>query len=121
MIASMERWLQERLGRGGPGGNDEGPWHITLDDNQACSLPPGRAGVRVECISGTVWVTCEGDPADHVLEVGEAFETDGVGRLAMMAFGPSRVLVVRPGACARAPHQEPATGHAAATRSYRRR
>lgn len=97
MIASLGRWLRARLGPGRHGRVDEGPSRIALEEDQAFSVLLRVAGAKVDCVSGTVWVTCEGDPVDHVLHAGEAFVSGGVGRLAVMALRPSCVLLERRG------------------------
>jgi hypothetical protein len=40
-------------------------------------------------------VTFDGDPEDHVLAAGESFRTPARGRIAITAFCPSRVRVMR--------------------------
>ncbi len=109
MIASLRRWLQARLGSGRRGAVDEGPVQIALEKDQACSMLLRVAGARVECLSGRVWVTREGDPVDHVLEAGEAFVSRGVGRLAMMALRPSCIRVEKRGGTSPVPSRWPAS------------
>ncbi len=109
MIASLGRWLQARLGSGRRGALDEDPVRIALEKDQACSMLLRVAGARVDCLSGRVWVTCEGDPVDHVLEAGEAFVSGGVGRLAMMALRPSCIRVEKRGRTSPLPSRWPAS------------
>jgi hypothetical protein len=96
MSSSLGRLVQASLRPGRQGGFDAGPIAIALEENQACSMLL-RAGASVNCVSGTVWVTCEGDPTDHVLVAGEAFVSGGGGRLALMAFRPSCIRVEKRG------------------------
>ena len=53
-----------------------------------------RRGERIECLSGTLWVTQDGDPRDVVLEAGESFEFDRSGRSIVSAFADSRYLLL---------------------------
>jgi hypothetical protein len=66
---------------------------LDLPDGMAWSMPVRDARTVVKCLSGVVWITCEGDPEDHVLSGGSSFSTSRRGRLAMMAFQPARVRV----------------------------
>jgi hypothetical protein len=109
MMASLGRWLRARLGPGRHGGADEDPIRIALEEDQACSMLLRIAGARVHCLSGAVWVTREGDPVDHVLEAGEAFVSEGVGRLAIMALRPSCIRVEKRGGTSHLPSRRPAS------------
>ncbi len=53
----------------------------------------GHAGMRVEVLSGEVWVTREGDPLDHVLGAGEVMESRKRGKLVVLALSPARLAV----------------------------
>ncbi len=50
-------------------------------------------GATVVCGAGTIWVTRDGEPADHVLSAGEQLRIDGPGRVLIQAFAPSRLTV----------------------------
>ncbi len=52
---------------------------------------PGR---RVECLSGSIWITQDGDLRDVVLTAGEAFEFDRRGDALLSAFADSRYLLL---------------------------
>lgn len=52
-------------------------------------------GKRVECISGSLWVTQDGDPRDVLLETGEAFEFDRAGDALVSALADSRYLMLQ--------------------------
>ncbi len=67
------------------------PFEILLEEDETWSFEAGRPGVEVDCLSGEVWVTVEGDPQDHVLAAGATFSTGRRGRLAMMALRPARL------------------------------
>ncbi|HYF21362.1 MAG TPA: DUF2917 domain-containing protein [Ramlibacter sp.] len=49
------------------------------------------AGVQVRCVSGSVWVTQDGDTRDVLLAAGESFTGDRRGRLLVHALEASRV------------------------------
>ena len=60
-------------------------------------------GHRVECVSGTLWVTQDGDPRDIVLGPGESFAFDHRGDALISALDDARFLLLE--TCA------PATAH----------
>ena len=51
-------------------------------------------GLRVECLSGCLWLTQESDPRDVVLEAGDAFTIDRAGDTYLSALADSRFLVL---------------------------
>ena len=51
-------------------------------------------GQRVECVSGALWVTQDGDPRDIVLNAGESFAFDQRGDALISALDDSRFLLV---------------------------
>jgi ferric-dicitrate binding protein FerR (iron transport regulator) len=69
---------------------------VELDVSRAWSARRRSGPVRVEVLDGTVHLTVEGDPADHVLQAGDAFE--GPQRRWVVAAGlsPSQVRVSSP-------------------------
>ena len=69
--------------------------------NGAHSLGKGRVrhvhaqtGRRVECLSGSLWITQDGDRRDIVLRAGEAFDFDRRGDALLSAFADSRYLLL---------------------------
>ena len=54
----------------------------------------GEAGRRVECLSGSIWITQDGDRRDIVLAAGEAFDFDRQGAALLSAFADSRYLLL---------------------------
>jgi hypothetical protein len=69
--------------------------------NGARSLEKGRLrhlhaepGRRVECLSGSIWITQDGDRRDVVLAAGEAFDFDRRGDALLSAFADSRYLLL---------------------------
>jgi len=52
-----------------------------------------KGGSSVYCLSGALWVTREGSPADIVVRAGETRAIPGKGRLVISAFEDSRLWV----------------------------
>ena len=57
---------------------------------------PASRGRRVECLSGCLWITQDGDRRDVILNAGDAFEFDRDGGL-LSALDDSRYLVLDTG------------------------
>lgn len=72
---------------------DEARQVVALDVSRAWSAEAHGAPVEVEVLEGSVLVTMEGDPADHVLGAGERFFSLPRGRVAATGLAPSRVGV----------------------------
>lgn len=53
-----------------------------------------ESGRRVEVLSGSIWITQDGDLRDIVLASGEAFDFDRAGDALLSAFDDSRYLVL---------------------------
>ena len=51
-------------------------------------------GHRVECVSGALWITQDGDPRDIVLEPGGSFAFDLRGDALISALDDSRFLLL---------------------------
>lgn len=58
-----------------------------------------ETGRRLECLSGSIWITQDGDLRDIVLAAGEGFDFDRRGDALLSAFADSRYLLLD--ACAR--------------------
>jgi hypothetical protein len=56
-----------------------------------------QAGRRVECLSGSLWITQDGDRRDVVLAAGEGFDFDRRGDALLSAFADSRYLLLDAG------------------------
>ncbi len=54
---------------------------------------PAPHGVAVRCERGTVWVTVEGDPEDHIVVAPGTFATHAHGRVAALALEPAHLAV----------------------------
>jgi hypothetical protein len=57
---------------------------VTLDDAQ---------GTRIAARTGTVWVTEEGEPRDHVVDAGDAIIVARPGRTVVQALKPSWISI----------------------------
>ena len=68
-----------------------------LARDQVLRLPGWREGAWVRVESGTILVTREGDPEDHVLQAGAELRVPGRGLAVAWALEPSRVEVRRNG------------------------
>ncbi len=55
---------------------------------------PARPGRSIECLSGSIWITQDGDLRDVVLAPGEAFAFDRRAEALLSAFADSRYLVL---------------------------
>ncbi len=68
---------------------------FTLETEKSMRVEPAGAA-RIACHSGIAWVTCEGDPRDHILTPGQRVEV-GSGTTMVTAFEPTVVSVTRLG------------------------
>jgi hypothetical protein len=66
---------------------------IALKTQETLRIKPWRSA-RVECASGVLWVTREGEPCDFILGPGEAIEV-GRGLTIALALEPSAVYVAQ--------------------------
>jgi hypothetical protein len=69
-----------------------------LAENGTLPLRPARRGLAVTCRAGTLLVTQEGDPLDHVLGPGDAFQSAPRGLVVVWALSDGAVAVEPPGA-----------------------
>ena len=60
---------------------------------EAWSTEAHGTGLEIHVLTGTVWVTQESDPEDHVLQAPATFVTHQHGRVAMQAFADAEVQV----------------------------
>jgi hypothetical protein len=54
-----------------------------------------RAGDRIECVAGVLWITQDRDPRDIVLRAGESFRLDRNGRTVVFALADARFALHR--------------------------
>jgi hypothetical protein len=66
---------------------------LALTAGQIASLRDAQ-GTRIDCLSGSLWITQEGEGRDIVLGPGEQVTLDRNGKTVVHAFKPSLVLVV---------------------------
>lgn len=70
------------------------PTPIPLKANGLTHLQP-RRGACIQVREGTVWLTIDGEPEDHVLEPGQAFALQPGRRAIAQALGGTASLVLR--------------------------
>src|SRR5476649_549727 len=63
-----------------------------IDPHGELALREARGSI-VTCVSGSVWLTMEGDTRDVILEPGASFAVDRDGLTLLAAHGPSEVRV----------------------------
>jgi hypothetical protein len=67
---------------------------IEVAANQAASVEV-LAGAAIQCTTGKLWLTQDGDTRDHVVSEGTTFCTDRSGRVVLTAVDGASVVVVR--------------------------
>jgi hypothetical protein len=68
----------------------------SLREDATLRIEPGKAGVTVRCDAGTLLVTQEGDPSDHVLGPGDELRVAGRGLAVAWALSDAVLTVLRP-------------------------
>jgi len=70
---------------------------IGLAPNAAAGFIVERKSVRVTCLSGTLWVTCDDDLRDYMISAGQDFVPRSRGRLVVQAAptSPASFLLQR--------------------------
>ena len=71
----------------------EAPVRMSLLPQALLSMAGRRSGYTLYCHSGSLWLTQQGDPTDHILSAGDRFVTHGKGRLVLEALGETLVSV----------------------------
>ena len=64
-----------------------------ISENRTLPLRPAGRGLDVTCRAGTLLVTQEGDPLDHVLGPGDAFRAAPRGLVVVWALSDGAVAV----------------------------
>ncbi len=64
------------------------PTRITLERRELMALD-NADGARIECLSGELWITMEGDAGDIVLAGGDTFTFSGTPRAFISALRPA--------------------------------
>lgn len=86
----VPRWrAPSRIGTShSSGAHEVRSWQVPLAHGQLRRFEPAALrGLR--CISGALWITFDGDPADHVLQPGEAMQTKARHAVIVYALEPS--------------------------------
>lgn len=53
-------------------------------------------GALVRCVEGLLWITQDGDRADHIVGAGDSFRVDRDGSVIVQATRPARVAIESP-------------------------
>jgi hypothetical protein len=69
---------------------------VELSESRTWSAEVEPNGLELRVLGGTVWVTQEADPEDHVLGATGRFVTYRAGRVAIQALTPASVEVAVP-------------------------
>ena len=54
------------------------------------------AGITIECLEGSVWVTLDGNMRDVILDPGRSFNVDRKRRILIQALDAARVRLIQP-------------------------
>jgi len=68
---------------------------LALGRRDTFTLETAR-GALVRCLEGAVWITQDGDRADHVVGAGDSFRVDRDGTVIVQATRPARVAIESP-------------------------
>jgi hypothetical protein len=60
---------------------------------QAVLQVRARVGQHIRCTAGSIWITQDGDPKDHILTQGQIFCADRRGLLLAYAFERARLTL----------------------------
>jgi hypothetical protein len=69
---------------------------LALKRRDTLTLEAAR-GALVRCLDGLVWITQDGDRADHILGAGGSFRVDRDGAVVVQATRAARVAIESPG------------------------
>ena len=67
---------------------------ICLEGLELLKLETGQPRKSVMCTAGTLWLTQQGDPDDHLLAVGQSFTPNHRGTILVqgLPYGKARIL-----------------------------
>ena len=68
---------------------------LALKQRDTLTLEAAR-GALVRCLEGLVWITQDGDRADHIVAAGDSFRVDRDGSVIVQATRPARVAIESP-------------------------
>ena len=68
---------------------------LALKQRDTLTLEAAR-GALVRCLEGLVWITQDGDRADHIVAAGDSFRVDRDGAVILQATRPARVAIESP-------------------------
>jgi hypothetical protein len=68
---------------------------LALKPRDTLTLEAAR-GALVRCLEGLVWITQDGDRADHVVSAGDSFRVDRDGSVIVQATRAARVAIESP-------------------------
>lgn len=77
-------------------GTDVGENSAHLHAREILRLTSQKGGIRLTCLSGTVWITQPGDPYDHMLQANETFTVNRPGLVLAQAL-PDALIRWQPG------------------------
>lgn len=66
---------------------------LILQPHELLSLNNRGQPVTVSCKNGTVWITCEGESGDHILDTGRRFIPKAKGSIVIEAIGAACVNI----------------------------
>ena len=67
---------------------------MLLHKGETLSLGTSATQGRVCCLEGSCWLTCTGQPGDHLLHGGESLDICGEGPLLLNALRDCRIAVI---------------------------
>jgi hypothetical protein len=66
---------------------------LLLQPHELLSLDNRQQPVAIACRNGMVWVTCEGEPGDHILDAGGRLVSKTKGSIVIEAIGEACVNI----------------------------
>jgi hypothetical protein len=74
-------------------GTGSGAGSMAIPEGGIVKLWEGYVGRAIRCLTGTAWVTQEGDGRDIILDPAEEFVIDREGVVVIQGLGPTRVAI----------------------------